>query len=169
MLQPYDTEIGKTNFMKYSSALPSSFNVVSAGGWNKVYTLSQDPKAELVSIIASGLKSTDGVISKGAVNDESIDTIVSLLESRGKGFSADLIDGEWSAVFSRSGNKSPKFQKLIGKTEKAKRAFSNFSIKDMKFQNVNYTRRGNGELKAVLKVSISSKIMDLHICQLTTT
>jgi hypothetical protein len=139
-------EVGKAKFEKYQAALPKSFNVVHAGGWNNVYQLSIDPKKELVQSIVNAIK-TETVPS-----NEKIDTLVALLQARGKGFDADLVDGEWAIVFNRSGKKSPKLQKLLQTTEKVKKAYSNFDSSTMTFQNLNYTPRGNGVLQAGVKV-----------------
>lgn len=148
-------EAGKSNLARFKSALPPDFDAVKAGGWNSVYEMNADPKAELVSIIASSLKNTEGSVSKSAASSKKIDTLVGLLESRGKGFTADLVNGEWAIVLSRQGDKSPKFQKAVEKSEKAQKAFSNFDIKQMKFFNENYTKRGNGKLEAVVKYDTS--------------
>jgi len=135
---------------------------VSAGGWHAVQEMSADPKAELVSMIASSLKDAKG--SVGKVPDAGkFEALAGLLESRGKGFDADLVDGEWAAVFFKQGKQSPKVQKLVGKTEKAKKAFSNFNIKDMKFSNINYTPRGNGRLQADLVVSNGGVLNNIQI------
>ena len=114
--------------------------------------MAADPKAELISIISDGLKGTSGSITKVGAGSEKIETLVQLLESQGKGFEADLVDGDWAIVLSHQAKKSPKFQKVIERTEKAKKAFSNFNVKEMKFDNLNYTPRGNGQLKATVKV-----------------
>eukprot|EP00591_Stephanopyxis_turris_P003754 CAMPEP_0195526176 /NCGR_PEP_ID=MMETSP0794_2-20130614/27082_1 /TAXON_ID=515487 /ORGANISM="Stephanopyxis turris, Strain CCMP 815" /LENGTH=262 /DNA_ID=CAMNT_0040656801 /DNA_START=68 /DNA_END=856 /DNA_ORIENTATION=- len=140
----------KTKFQqRYLKVLPPSTNIVALGGYHNLQTLSSDPKSTLVSILVAKLKSTDGQIA--FIDDDKIDALVTLLECEGKGFDADLVDDEWAIVFSRQGKKSPKFQKLVEKKEKAKMAFSNFDVRSMEFVNLNSTPRGNGELKAVVK------------------
>jgi len=74
---------------------------------------------------------------------------VSLLESRGKGFSAALVDGEWIRVYARSGKRGPKLQKFV--EGRKLREYSNFDAKKMEFENISKTPRGNGELKATVK------------------
>jgi len=54
-------------------------------------------------------------------------------------------------VYNRSGKGSPKLQRLLQKTEKVRKAFSNFDVSEMRFFNLNYTPRGNGVLQAVVK------------------
>jgi len=53
-----------------------------------------------------------------------------------------------------NGKKSPTAQKIIGRRGKVKNAFSNFDVQQMTFDNINCTPRGNGSLKAVVKVRI---------------
>ena len=81
--------------------------------------------------------------------------LVALLQARGKGFDSDVVDGEWAVVYNRSGKKSPKLQKILQKTEKVKKAYSNFDVSQMRFVNLNYTPRGNGVLQADVQVSHS--------------
>ena len=114
--------------------------------------MAADPKAELISIISDGLKSASGSVSKVGTGSEKIETLVQLLESQGKGFDADLVDGDWAIVLINQAKKSPNFQKVIGKAEKASKSFENFRVKEMKFDNLSYTPRGNGQLKATVKV-----------------
>lgn len=133
-------------FEKYRSALPSNFNVVEAGGWNNVIKLSEDPKAELVSTIASGIKNQE------PVDDTKVAALVGLLHARGKGFSSSMVDGDWIPVYSRQAKKSNKAQKVLSRTEKGgTNAYSNFLVQKMIFENINYTPRKNGMLKATVK------------------
>jgi hypothetical protein len=143
---PSTATVGKAKFDQYKAALPKTFNPVEAGGWHQVFQLSVDPKKELVQSLVKAIK-TNTVPS-----NEKIDTLVDLLQARGKGFDADLVGGEWAIVFNRSGKKSPKLQKLLQTTEKVKKAFSNFDTTTMTFQNLNFTPRGNGVLQAGVKV-----------------
>ncbi len=113
--------------------------------------LASNPKAELVSLIVNNLRETDG---NGDYNKEGkIDALVSLLQDQGKGFASVTVDGEWSAVLSRQGAKSTKSQKFVGKKQKSANSLSNFKVKAMEFENIVTTPRGNGCLKAVVKVS----------------
>lgn len=137
-----DVSTGKANFLKYKSALPSDFNVVASGGWNNVYKLNSDPKATLMSLVTSE-ESTD--------NSE-VDSLVSMLFSRSKGYSADLVDGEWKLLYNRSGKKSPKLQKLVKNTlEKKSVPDSTFDTKAMTFEGTVLTPRGNGALRSTVK------------------
>ena len=113
--------------------------------------LAVDPKAELVTLIKSNLMSSGGKVDYSL--DGKIDTLVTLLQSQGKGFSSVSVDGDWTPVLSRQGKKSARLQKLVNRKEKATKAASNFHVKAMEFENVSYTPRGNGLLKAIVKVS----------------
>merc|ERR1712228_247697 len=114
-----------------------------------------DPKGELVSIISEGLKENDGSISEAA-KCEKLEALADLLEAQGKGFNADLVDGEWAAVSSKQGKKSPKFQKFVDNKAVAKNASSNFHIKEMTFLNENFVLRGKGRLQATVKYNPST-------------
>lgn len=155
-LAPNVADLGKAKFNQYKSALPSNFDVVAAGGYDAVYKMSVDPKAELVSIVSAGLKDTDGSISDGAAKSDKLEALIDLLEAQGKGFQVDLVDGDWSAVLSKQGKKSAQLQKIVDKKGKAQKASSNFSVKEMKFYNENSTPRGNGKLEAVVKYDTST-------------
>ena len=138
-------------FEKYRSALPSDFNVVEAGGWNNVVKLSEDPKTELVSMIAASIKNQE------PMDDTKVAALVGLLHARGKGFSSSLVDGDWIPVYSKQAKKSNKAQKIVSRTEKGgTNAYSNFLVQKMIFENINYTPRKNGILKATVKVRILS-------------
>jgi len=133
-------DTGKAKFLKYRDALPSSIDPVKANGWSAIFKLSEDPKQELISALSSS-----------EIDADKIDTLVSLLESRGKGFSSALVDGEWIRVYARSGKRGPKLQKFV--EGRKLREYSNFDAKKMEFENISKTPRGNGELKATVKVS----------------
>jgi hypothetical protein len=80
-----------------------------------------------------------------------IDALVTILQSRGKGFNSLTVDGEWTPVLSRQGKTSKKIQKFFDSRAKILKAFSNFDAKSMTFENINHIL-GKGELKAGLKV-----------------
>lgn len=132
------SDIGKANFLKYRDALPSDIDPVKANGYSSLFKLSENPKLELVRTLSSEEIDTDKV-----------DSLVSLLQSRGKGFSAPMVDGEWIRVYARSGKKGPRLQKFV--EGKKLREFSNFDTKKMEFVNISKTPNGNGELKATVK------------------
>ena len=95
---------------------------------------------------------------------ETIDALVAFLASEGKGYDRDLVDGEWALLYSRSGKKSPKLQKLIGKSEKVKKTFSNFDAASLKFENVGYTPRSNGVLKATVSYKPTHEVR-VRVCE----
>jgi hypothetical protein len=135
-------------FGKLKKAFPEDFNVIHAGGWYNLQKLSANPKEELVNLIVKGLKSEESKV-EFETNDEKVEALTTLLYGMGKGFEADLVDGEWAMVFSRQAQKSPKFQKLVGKGEKAGFSLNVFDIKDMTF---------TGEVKVLKKGVIGSKV-----------
>jgi hypothetical protein len=103
----------------------------------------------LVNLIVEGLKSEGSSNVEFETNDETVEALTTLLYGMGKGFEADGVDGEWAMVFSRQGKKSPKFQKLVGKGEKAGLSLNVFDIKDMTF---------SGEVKVLKKGVIGSTV-----------
>jgi len=106
----------------------------------------------LVSIIISNLRGKKGNFDYTDLGK--IDTLVALLQSRSKGFGSLLVDGEWNPVLSRQGEKSPKLQRLVDRSDASTpvNSFSNFNVKELQFENINFTRGGNGVLKAIVKV-----------------
>lgn len=152
-------EVGKKKFLKAKDNLPKDFNVVNAGGYDRVVKLAADPKAELVKLVVDNLKATNG---SGSYSDEDgkLAAIAALLSSEGKGFSSLKVDGDWYEVLAKQGKKSNKTQKLIGKRKKTKRPTSDFNVKALSFENVVSTPRGNGALKAVVKYTPVAKNFD---------
>lgn len=149
-------ELGRAKFNYFKSALPSNFDVVAAGGYDAVYKMAADPKATLVATISAGLNENDGSISEGAASSDKLEVLADLLEAQGKGFQADLVDGEWAAVLSKQGKTSKKIQKIVDGKAKANKASSNFNLDEMKFYNENLTPRGNGRLQAIVKYEPST-------------
>ncbi len=142
------SEVGKAKLSKKS--LPTDLDIVRVGGYDNLSKLAADPKAELVTLIVNNLRKTKG--SGNYEEEGKLDALIALLRSEGKGFSSVTVDGEWSAVLSRQGKKSTKSQKFVGKKQKVTSSLSNFNVKAMKFENLVSTPRGNGLLKAVVKV-----------------
>jgi len=149
-----------TNAGKLHSTLPADFDVVAAGGWNTVEKLSADPKAELVALIKDNISASDGKVKQqsddgnnSSSSDGKLDALVALLQSQGKGFDADLIDGKWTAVLSRQGKKSPKIQKLVSSKSRVNKAYANFNVDAQVFENESYTPHGRGALRATVKYS----------------
>jgi hypothetical protein len=138
----------KRQFSKLKKTLPADLDVVRAGGWYNLEKFSLDPKGDLVRLIVEGLNSENRKVEMG-LNDETLEALVALLHSMGKGFEADGVDGEWAMVFSRQGAKSPKLQKGVGKGEKAGLSMNTYDIKDMTF---------SGEVKILKKGLVKSKV-----------
>uniref|UniRef100_A0A7S2WRD8 Plastid lipid-associated protein/fibrillin conserved domain-containing protein n=1 Tax=Eucampia antarctica TaxID=49252 RepID=A0A7S2WRD8_9STRA len=135
-----------TNFEKYRTNFPSDFNVVAAGGWDNVKRLAVDPKSELISSIVSSIQNEE------TLEDTKLNALLGLLHAQGKGFNSVMVDGDWIPIFSKQAKKSSKAQKIVSKTEKGgTNAYSNFLVNKLLFENINYTPRRNGMLKATVK------------------
>ena len=67
------------------------------------------------------------------------------------------VDGEWTLVFSKQGTKSPRFQKLVGKGEKAGKTSNVFDISSMTF---------SGEATVLKKGKVASTV---KVCYPTST
>jgi hypothetical protein len=145
----YTPEELKTKFATLKKAFPADANPVAAGGWYNLQKLSGNPKVELVNMVVDGLKENKRSKTEFAVNDEKVEALSTLLYGMGKGFEADLVDGDWALVFSKQGQKSPKFQKLVGKGEKAGYSLNVFDIKSMTF---------SGDVTVLKKCKVDSKV-----------
>jgi len=145
----YVAEVGNKNFNKFKSNLPKDIDVVAAGGYNNLIKLAADPKSEIVTIIKDSILRSSGKLDES--QEGKIDALVALLQSQGKGFSSVVVDGEWVQVFTRQGKKSAKTQKLLSKGRNVKNSLSNFHVPMMEFENLLYTPRSNGCLKATVK------------------
>lgn len=98
-----------------------------------LYTaIPSNPKGDLVDMIVSSLDSSGGKVA-APVDDNQLEDILLQLEAKGKGFSADLVEGEWVSVLDKSSQKSPKIQKAVAKKESAGLSFSNFDTGESKF------------------------------------
>lgn len=126
------SETSKEKFDVLKKAFPSDADVVKAGGWYNLQKLSVDPKAALVDMIVSGLKEGKKKVEFDS-DEENLEALLLLLYGTGKGFEADLVDGDWALVFSQQGQQSPKFQKLVGKKEKAGFSLNTFDTHTMTF------------------------------------
>jgi hypothetical protein len=135
-------------FATLKKTFPSDASPVKAGGWYNLKKLSGNPKEELVNMVVEGLKNNKSKI-EFSVEDEKIEALSILLYAMGKGFEADLVDGDWAFVFSKQGNKSPKFQKLVGRGEKVRSSMNVFDIKAMTF---------TGDATVLRKCKIDSKV-----------
>jgi hypothetical protein len=138
----------KEEFDKLRPQLAEDKNVVKCGGYYNLQQLSGNPKEELVSAIVDGLKASKSKVKVSSDQDEKIEALSTLLFAHGKGFEADLVDGEWYEVLSRQGKKSPKFQKLVEKGEKGWSP-NTFDISTMTF---------DGGAKVLKKGKVYSKV-----------
>jgi PAP_fibrillin len=129
-----------------------TLNVVSAGGWYKVQQLAADPKGMLVAMIVKGIQNKNG---SDALTDETLNGLLALLEAQGKGFSADLVDGEWLSVLSKSSKSSPRLQKAVERQESKSLSLSsfstsNFDIRQSKFSGSTPFFKGRVELSTTV-------------------
>ena len=136
-------------FQALKPMLPKDKNVVKSGGWNNLKKLSGDPKGDLVKLIVDGLKVTQSKVQSTEAYDEKLEALVNLLYAQGKGFEADLVDGEWAAVLSRQGTKSPKFQKIVGKGQSKGFDINTYDIDSLTF---------GGDVKVLKKGVVASKV-----------
>jgi hypothetical protein len=108
----------------------SAFNITQIeGGWQTVESLAPHPKQTLVDYVMD-YNSGDIV-----ANPSQVFALVGLLQAQGKGFTSDLVDGEWISVLSQEGTKSPRLQKLVSKGDRKRRApaYANFDINTQEF------------------------------------
>lgn len=143
--------VASEKFELLKKAFPSEINVVKAGGWYNLQKLAEDPKQELVDLIVGGLKEGKKKVEFES-DDEKLEALSILLYGKGKGFEADLVDGDWALVFSRQGKKSPRFQKLVGKKEKAGFTLNTFDIDSMTFSADVKFLKNKGLVHSTVKV-----------------
>jgi hypothetical protein len=108
----------------------SAFNITQVeGGWQTVESLAPHPKQTLVDYV---MDYNSGDVS---ANPSHLFALVGLLQAQGKGFTSDLVDGEWISVLSQEGTKSPRLQKLVSKGDRKRRApaYANFDINTQEF------------------------------------
>lgn len=139
----------KEKFEGLKASLPADKDVVKCGGYYNLQMLSGNPKEELVELIVDKLKAAESK-NKPSVEDEKIEALATLLYAEGKGFNSDLVDGDWVAVLSRQGNKSPKLQKLVSRGgSKGGFTLNTFDIHNMTF---------DGSVKVLKKGVVYSKV-----------
>lgn len=157
--QRYYKEVGEKKLSQLSDIIRDEIDLVNiSGGKENLLRYAADPKAELVQMIIENLDSNSG---RGDYKDMGkVDALVTLLRYQGKGFNSVTVDGDWTPVLTRQGKKSTITQKVVGKREKAKNSFSNFAVKHMEFENLAYTPRGHGVLKALVKYNPTAANFD---------
>eukprot|EP00568_Trieres_chinensis_P005191 CAMPEP_0183302474 /NCGR_PEP_ID=MMETSP0160_2-20130417/8237_1 /TAXON_ID=2839 ORGANISM="Odontella Sinensis, Strain Grunow 1884" /NCGR_SAMPLE_ID=MMETSP0160_2 /ASSEMBLY_ACC=CAM_ASM_000250 /LENGTH=268 /DNA_ID=CAMNT_0025465245 /DNA_START=33 /DNA_END=839 /DNA_ORIENTATION=- len=121
-----------------------------------------DAKAELTSMVVSDIRGH----KFDSDDDAKFDSLVAILVDRKKGFESGVVNGEWVAVYSRQGNKSPRLQKFVDvfqrvvrnrfrkkdkRVDKVKKDTSDFDVSTLTFLNSNFTPRRNGKLQATVK------------------
>ena len=147
--------VSPEKFQALQKAFPKDYDVVKAGGWYKLQTLAAlDPKEELVNMIVDGLQKEGNKVEFQS-DEETLEALMILLYGKGKGFEADVVDGDWALVFSRQGTKSPRFQKLVGKKEKAGFTLNIFDIRSMTFA---------GDVKFFKNTALVHSTVKVRIC-----
>lgn len=147
---PFSTSQG---FLKsYRESLGGEkYDVVANGGWLKLEkeAFATDPQGALVSIIVDSLNESGGKVE--GLKSDKLDLVLDLLAAKGKGFSADLVDGEWCTVLNKSAKGSPTIQKAVATKEKAGQSLANFDVKQSKFFGNVMFWKGRGELRSTVK------------------
>jgi hypothetical protein len=143
-------ELGKVNFASFRSNLPSDFSAVQAGGWYAVQQASADPKGLLLQVMQQQLTGDSSTVSvdEQQYSSELLYALVGLLQAQGKGFDSSLVDGDWTLVFQRQGQKSPKFQKLVATKETAGNSDAPFDVSKLEFYGIVRVFKGLGVLKS---------------------
>jgi hypothetical protein len=155
-------ELAARNFEALRDRIPQDrVDVVKAGGWSALRALSADPKGALLELIRRQLGDPAEIQKGGGGGDGDgdgdgvslvhLDAIAALLRAQGRGFESDAADGEWSLVLQRQANKSPAFQRLVSKGERAGSTQSNFDVKRGKFVTVVSLLRGWVKLVATVR------------------
>eukprot|EP00980_Cylindrotheca_fusiformis_P031114 scaffold25830_cov162-Cylindrotheca_fusiformis.AAC.15 len=139
----------KKKYAALKPCLPKDMDAVKCGGYYNLQMLSANPKETLVDLIVNKLKNAEST-SKPSNDDQKIEALATLLYAQAKGFSADLVDGQWAAVLSRQGSKSPKFQKIVSRGgDSSGLALNTFDINSMTF---------DGYVKVLKKGLVYSKV-----------
>mmetsp|Transcript_39169 Transcript_39169/g.76456 ORF Transcript_39169/g.76456 Transcript_39169/m.76456 type:complete len:246 (+) Transcript_39169:83-820(+) len=129
---PEQAIIGRANLVKYKDFMPS-FNVVEAGGWYATSNLAADPKSSMFSLL-----------KEKVIDDSKLDAVISMLQAKNKGFSSEIVEGDWSLAYQMNSKKSPALQKILSKQGKAPTralAQANFVTENMKFVNLRKGKR----------------------------
>ena len=153
----------KEKFSALKGQLPENKDVVKCGGYYNLQQLCGNPKEELVKTIIDGIKSSDKKVTT-ANDDEKIEALATLLYAAGKGFEADLVDGEWAEVLAKQGTKSSRFQKAAEKGESKGFPINTFNIRSMTFEvGVKVLKRGRVYSK--VKVRFNDHSICCRKCQ----
>lgn len=96
------TVLAKSNLNKLRPHLGEDWNAVAHGGWYRVQQLATDPKGLLVQTLLQeecldGQKKAKGRMLRPKTTQD-VETLVALLQAMGKGFTADLANGEWKTI-----------------------------------------------------------------------
>ena len=145
--QTSTAQLAAKNYQQVSKQL--AMNVVAAGGYAAVQALAADPKGALVQMIVNN--NNDPALLH--ITPERLTAVVGLLHAQGKGFSSDLVDGEWVSVLNVSSKTSPKRQKFVEKLEQKGQSFSNFNCKEGIFTGNAKLLFGQGDLGSTVKFS----------------
>ena len=112
-----------------------------------------NPKEALAKLVVENLKTDTEKLSPALVQTkkEEFEAILDALYKENKGFSADVVEGEWTSVLSLPGKKSRKQQSLVGnRIEKAGTTMGNFVGDRSEIQVSALTPHENGVIHAIL-------------------
>jgi hypothetical protein len=182
------SKVALHNFEKWRPILQSNSNVVEAGGWYLLKTLSENPKKDLTDYIMDQPKcELEGYIEHDNFSSETttknnketitttLNALIALLGAQGKGYNSELMDGEWIPVLKmRRKSSSSRIQTLVNniianENNNEKYPFiSNFMVKDAKFINHVPLLRGTCDLQSTVKVKKGVFVFVFHINTLFT-
>lgn len=136
--QKATAELGASNFAQLKPQLDmSKIDLVELGGWHVLETLAADPKGVLRNILRQQQQNDNHNVARTTKDDPNaaqLDAIVSLLAALGKGYDAELLDGDWRLVLQRQGKKSPRVQQLVGRVEKMGKTENVFNVAKLQFK-----------------------------------
>lgn len=112
-----------------------------------------NPKQALSKLVVQNLKADPTKLNPNLViaTRADIDILMDSLYHQNKGFSTDVVQGEWTIVMSLPGEKSRKQQSLVGRrVEKAGTTMMNYKVDQRQIGVTVFTPRENGKIEATL-------------------
>ena len=155
--QASTAQLAAKNYQQISKHL--EMNIIAAGGYAAVQALAADPKGALVQMIVNNNNNNNDPVLH--MTPERLAAVVGLLHAQGKGFSSDLVDGEWISVLNVSSKTSPKRQKFVEKLEQKGQSFSNFNCKEGIFTGNAKLFFGQADLGSTVKFTPMAQNFDI--------
>lgn len=166
------SKVALHNFEKWRPILQANSNVVEAGGWYLLKTLSENPKKDLCDYIMDQPKSElEGYIEHDNFSTETtkdnkettttLNALIALLDAQGKGYTSELMDGEWIPVLKirKRKSSSSRIQTLVNNiianenNNEKYPSISSFMVKDAKFVTHVSLLRGTCDLQSTVEVT----------------